>query len=113
METGYTPDAKVAESGEWSKAVDRDEEGSPQGGDLAILANLYLPLCLGCSGWSSGGRKQAPAMSSSCVNADDAVLGFEQRAEAERFLENSGTPEEVRAGTAPGEDALIEFGACR
>jgi len=46
--------------------------------------------------------------------ADEAVLGFEHRDEAERFLELlAGAAWEVRAGTAPGEDAPDRVRALR
>jgi RNA-directed DNA polymerase len=74
--------AGVMEQGRWSEAT----EGSPQGAVISpILANLYLHyvLDLWVDQWR---RKQATGDVIIVRYADDAVLGFQHRYEAERFL---------------------------
>ena len=90
------------EDGQWFET----EEGSPQGSVISpILANLYLHHVLDL--WVKAWRKKRAAGEVIIVRyADDAVLGFEHREDAERFLEQLRERlAEVRAGTAPGEDA--------
>jgi retron-type reverse transcriptase len=75
--------AGVMEQGRWLEA----EEGTPQGAVISpILANLYLhyALDLWVDQWR---RKQATGDVIIVRYADDAVLGFQHRHEAERFLE--------------------------
>ncbi|MGI8743579.1 MAG: reverse transcriptase domain-containing protein [Bryobacteraceae bacterium] len=83
--------AGVMEEGQWHET----KEGSPQGAVISpILANLYLHhvLDLWVESWR---KKQArgeviPVRAATGIvrYADDAVLGFEHREEAERFLEH-------------------------
>jgi RNA-directed DNA polymerase len=62
------------------------EEGSPQGAVISpILANLYLHYVLDL--WVEAWRKKQATGDVIIVRyADDAVLGFQHREEAERFL---------------------------
>ena len=76
-------EAGVMEQGRWIEA----EEGTPQGAVISpILANLYLHyvLDLWVDQWR---RKEATGDVIIVRYADDAVLGFQHRYEAERFLE--------------------------
>jgi RNA-directed DNA polymerase len=74
--------AGVVEDGQWFQA----EEGSPQGSVISpILANLYLHYVLDL--WAQAWRKKQARGEMIIVRyADDGVLGFEHREEAERFL---------------------------
>ena len=75
--------AGVMEQGQWSET----KEGSPQGAVISpLLANLYLHYVLDL--WVEQWRKKQARGDVIIVRyADDAVLGFEHREEAERFLE--------------------------
>lgn len=75
--------AGVLEQGQWTET----QEGSPQGAVISpILANLYLHYVLDL--WVEQWRKKQARGDVIIVRyADDAVLGFEPRAEAERFRE--------------------------
>src|SRR6516164_85304 len=99
--------AGVIEQGQWHEA----EEGSPQGAVISpILANLYLHYALDL--WVKAWRKKRARGDMIIVRyADDAVLGFEHRKDAEQFLE------QVRERLAkfglelhPEKTRLIEFG---
>ncbi len=99
--------AGVMEQGQWTKT----EEGSPQGAVISpILANLYLHYVLDV--WVEAWRRKVAHGDVIIVRyADDAVLGFEHREEAERFLE------QLRERLAkfglelhPDKTRLIEFG---
>lgn len=75
--------AGVMEQGRWIET----EEGTPQGAVISpILANLYLHyvLDLWVDQWR---RKEATGDVIIVRYADDAVLGFQHREDAERFLE--------------------------
>ena len=79
--------AGVMEQGQWTET----KEGSPQGAVISpILANLYLHYVLDL--WVEQWRKKQARGDVIIVRyADDAVLGFEHRNEAERFPgSNSG-----------------------
>ena len=99
--------AGVMEQGRWHET----EEGTPQGSVISpILANLYLHYVLDL--WVEQWRKK-PARGDVIIvrYADDAVLGFQYREEAERFLE------QLRERLAkfglelhPEKTRLIEFG---
>jgi RNA-directed DNA polymerase len=99
--------AGVMEQGRWLEA----EEGTPQGAVISpILANLYLhyALDLWVNQWR---RKEATGDVIIVRYADDAVLGFQHRHEAERFLEQL----RERLGKFglelhPEKTRLIEFG---
>jgi RNA-directed DNA polymerase len=99
--------AGVIEQGQWHEA----EEGSPQGSVISpILANLYLHYALDL--WVEAWRKKRAHGDMIVVRyADDAVLGFAHRKDAEQFLE------ELRERLAkfglelhPQKTRLIEFG---
>jgi RNA-directed DNA polymerase len=99
--------AGVLEDGQWSET----KEGSPQGSVISpILANLYLHYVLDL--WVAQWRKKPGHGEVMIVRyADDAVLGFENREEAERFLEQ--LRERLRKfglELHPEKTRLIEFG---
>ena len=99
--------AGVMEDGEWSQT----KEGSPQGSAISpILANLYLHYVLDL--WVEAWRKKQVRGEVIIVRyADDAVLGFEYREEAERFLKQ--LRERLRKfglELHPEKTRLIEFG---
>jgi group II intron reverse transcriptase/maturase len=99
--------AGVMEQGQWTET----EEGSPQGAVISpLLANLYLHYVLDV--WVEAWRRKLAHGDVLIVRyADDAVLGFEHRHEAERFLA------ELRERLAkfglelhPDKTRLMEFG---
>ena len=99
--------AGVMEQGQWHET----EEGTPQGSVISpILANLYLHYALDV--WAEAWRKKAAQGDVIIVRyADDAVLGFQHRAEAEKFLEQ--LRERLRKfglELHPDKTRLIEFG---
>ena len=99
--------AGVMEQGQWSET----KEGSPQGAVISpVLANLYLHYALDL--WVEAWRKKLAHGEVIAVRfADDAVLGFEHREEAERFLEQ--LRERLRKfglELHPEKTRLIEFG---
>ena len=99
--------AGVVEDGKWFQA----EEGSPQGSVISpILANLYLHYVLDL--WAKAWRKKEARGEMIIVRyADDGVLGFERREDAERFLEQ--LRERLRKfglELHPEKTRLIEFG---
>ena len=75
--------AGVSEEGEWSKT----EVGTPQGSVISpILANVYLHYVFDL--WVQHWRTHRATGEVIVVRyADDSVLGFQYRADAERFLE--------------------------
>ena len=95
------------EQGQWSET----KEGSPQGAVISpVLANLYLHYVLDL--WVEAWRKKQARGDVIIVRyADDAVLGFQHREDAEQFLE------QLRERLAkfglelhPEKTRLIEFG---
>src|SRR6201988_977845 len=99
--------AGVSEDGEWSKT----EVGSPQGSVISpMLANVYLHYVFDL--WVQHWRTQRAAGEVIVVRyADDMVLGFQHRAEAERFLQD--WRERLRKfglELHPDKTRLIEFG---
>jgi len=99
--------AGVMEQGQWFET----EEGTPQGSVISpILANLYLHYVLDV--WVQAWRKKLAAGDIIIVRyADDAVLGFQRREDAERFLEQ--LRERLRKfglELHPHKTRLIEFG---
>jgi RNA-directed DNA polymerase len=75
--------AGVMEQGQWHET----KEGTPQGAVISpVLANLYLHhvLDLWVEQWR---KKQAKGDVIIVRYADDAVMGFQHRSEAEQFLE--------------------------
>src|ERR1700752_1626946 len=99
--------AGVSEDGEWSKT----EVGTPQGSVISpMLANVYLHYVFDL--WAQHWRTQRAAGEVIVVRyADDAVLGFQHRADAERFLHD--WRERLRKfglELHPDKTRLIEFG---
>jgi RNA-directed DNA polymerase len=99
--------AGVVEDGKWFET----QEGTPQGAVISpLLANLYLHYVLDL--WVVAWRKKVARGEMIVVRyADDAVLGFQYREEAERFLKELG--ERVRKfglELHPEKTRLIEFG---
>jgi group II intron reverse transcriptase/maturase len=99
--------AGVMEQGRWFES----REGTPQGSVISpVLANLYLHYVLDL--WVNQWRRQKANGEVITVRyADDAVLGFQHRDEAERFLEQL----RERLGKFglelhPEKTRLIEFG---
>jgi len=98
--------AGVLEDGE----VTLSEQGTPQGGSISpLLANIYLHYVFDL--WIQAWRKHAQGDVIVVRYADDFVVGFQHRHEAERFLE------ELRERFAKfglelhsGKTRLIEFG---
>jgi RNA-directed DNA polymerase len=75
--------AGVSEDGQWSET----KVGTPQGAVVSpLLANVYLHYVFDL--WVEAWRKKVAQGDVIVVRyADDLVVGFESRAEAERFLE--------------------------
>ena len=75
--------AGVLEDGTWTES----EEGTPQGGLISpVLANIYLHYVFDL--WAHRWRRSNARGDVIIVRyADDFVVGFEHRAEAERFQE--------------------------
>ncbi len=101
--------AGVLEEGEWSET----EMGTPQGAVISpLLANIYLHYVFDL--WVIAWRKKHARGDVIVVRyADDTVLGFQYRAEADRFLEDF----RERLGKFglelhPGKSRRIEFGRC-
>ncbi len=99
--------AGVMEDGQWFET----KEGTPQGAVISpLLANLYLHYVLDL--WVQAWRQKVAQGDVICVRyADDAVLGFQHRAEAEKFL--TDLQERVRKfglELHPEKTRLIEFG---
>ncbi len=99
--------AGVLEDGEWT----RKEEGVPQGGSVScVLANLYLHYVFDL--WVQEWRKRRAHGEVIVVRyADDTIVGFEHRSDAEGFL---GALRERLARfnleLHPEKTRLIEFG---
>ncbi len=99
--------AGVMEQGQWNET----KEGSPQGAVISpVLANLYLHYVLDL--WVEAWRKKQARGDVIVVRyADDAVLGFEHRDEAERFLEQlQERLAKFGLELHPEKTRLIEFG---
>jgi RNA-directed DNA polymerase len=99
--------AGVMEDGQWFES----KEGTPQGAVVSpVLANLYLHYVLDF--WVEAWRKKVARGDVIAVRyADDAVLGFQYQAEAERFL--ADFRERLRKfglELHPEKTRLIEFG---
>jgi group II intron reverse transcriptase/maturase len=99
--------AGVIEDGQWFET----KEGTPQGAVVSpLLANLYLHYVLDL--WVRAWRKKVAQGEMIVVRyADDAVLGFQYREEAEKFL--ADLQERVRKfglELHPQKTRLIEFG---
>jgi RNA-directed DNA polymerase len=99
--------AGVVEDRQWFQA----EEGSPQGSVISpILANLYLHYVLDL--WVKAWRKKQARGEMIIVRyADDGVLGFEKREDAERLLEQLRERlQKFGLELHPEKTRLIEFG---
>jgi RNA-directed DNA polymerase len=99
--------AGVLEDGEWSET----EKGTPQGSVISpLLCNVYLHYVLDL--WVQSWRTRRATGENIVVRyADDSVLGFQHRAEAERFLQD--WRERLRKfglELHPDKTRLIEFG---
>jgi RNA-directed DNA polymerase len=99
--------AGVSEEGQWSKA----ERGTPQGSVISpLLANVYLHYAFDL--WVQHWRQHRATGEVIVVRyADDAVLGFQHRADAEQFLRD-WKERLSRFGLElhPDKTRLIEFG---
>ena len=99
--------AGAVEDGQWFET----KEGSPQGSVISpILANLYLHYVLDV--WVKAWREKVAQGEVIIVRyADDAVLGFQKREEAERFLEQLRERlQKFGLELHPDKTRLIEFG---
>ena len=99
--------AGVSEDGQWSRTT----VGTPQGAVLSpLLANLYLHHVLDL--WVQAWRKRVARGEVVLVRyADDFVMGFQHRDDAERFLHEM-RERFVRFGLEPHQEKtrLFEFG---
>lgn len=99
--------AGVSEDGQWSKT----EVGTPQGAVISpILANIYLHHVLDL--WVHHWRKKRADGDVMIVRyADDFIIGFQHRREAERFLADlKQRLEKFGLALHPEKTRLIEFG---
>jgi group II intron reverse transcriptase/maturase len=99
--------AGVSEDGRWSKT----EVGTPQGAVASpLLANIYLHYVFDL--WVQRWRKRHATGDMIVVRyADDIVLGFEHRTDAERFLQEWRERLRMfRLELHPDKTRLIEFG---
>ncbi len=99
--------AGVLEDGEWSET----EKGTPQGSVISpLLANVYLHYVFDL--WVQHWRKRRAAGEVIVVRyADDSVLGFQYRADAERFLQEwRERLQKFGLELHPDKTRLIEFG---
>ncbi len=102
--------AGVLEDGEHT----RGEVGTVQGGSISpLLANIYLHYVLDL--WVQQWRTRRAKGDVIIVRyADDFIVGFEHRSEAEQFQERSSAADgEVRTGSAPGQDPADRVWAVR
>lgn len=98
--------AGVMEDGEWKET----KVGTPQGSSISpLLANVYLHYALDL--WVVAWRKQALGAVIMVRYADDVVLGFENREEAERLRgELQEQLRNVGLELHPEKTRMIEFG---
>jgi RNA-directed DNA polymerase len=99
--------AGVSEEGEWSET----KVGTPQGAVISpLLANVYLHYVF--DQWVDAWRKRLAKGEVIVVRyADDLVLGFERREDAERFLQEFGERlAKFGLELHPDKTRLIEFG---
>ena len=99
--------AGVSEDGEWSKT----EVGTPQGAVISpLLANVYLHYVFDL--WAQHWRRHQAQGDMIVVRyADDIVLGFEHRPDAERFLRDwQARLRTFGLALHPDKTRLIEFG---
>lgn len=93
--------AGVSEDGQWAET----KVGTPQGAVASpLLANVYLHYVFDTMG-EAWRKKVARGDVIVLRYADDLVVGFEHRTDAEQFLARvSGSPGEVRFGITFGQD---------
>jgi RNA-directed DNA polymerase len=99
--------AGVLENGEWSET----EKGTPQGSVISpLLCNVYLHYVFDL--WVQHWRTHRATGETIVVRyADDSVLGFQHRAEAERFLRDwRERLQKFGLELHPDKTRLIEFG---
>ena len=99
--------AGVLEGDEWRV----QEEGSPQGGSASpLLANIYLHYVF--DQWVQAWRKQRAQGDVIVVRyADDIVVGFQNKAEAEKFWEElKERMQKFHLELHPEKTRLLEFG---
>ena len=99
--------AGVSEEGEWSKT----EVGTPQGSVISpLLGNVYLHYVFDL--WVQHWRKHRATGDMIVVRyADDSVVGFEYRADAEWFLQEwKDRLQKFGLELHPDKTRLIEFG---
>ncbi|MBD3258179.1 group II intron reverse transcriptase/maturase [candidate division GN15 bacterium] len=99
--------AGVSEDGQWSRTT----VGTPQGAVISpLLANIYLHYVLDL--WANQWRDRKARGEMILVRyADDFVLGFQHRSDAERFLrELHSRMEKFGLQLHPTKTRLIEFG---
>jgi group II intron reverse transcriptase/maturase len=98
--------AGVIEDGEWSQTL----EGSAQGASVSpLLSNVYLHYVFDL--WADWWRRRARGDVIIVRFADDYVVGFEYRDDAERFLANlRGRLAKFGLELAAEKTRLIEFG---
>ena len=99
--------AGVSEDGQWSKT----EVGTPQGAVASpLLANVFLHYAFDL--WVQQWRTKSATGDMIVVRyADDFVVGFQHRRDAERFLQElGGRMEKFGLALHPEKTRLIEFG---
>jgi group II intron reverse transcriptase/maturase len=99
--------AGVSEDGQWSKT----EVGTPQGSVASpLLANVFLHYAFDL--WVQQWRTRSATGDMIVVRyADDFVVGFQHRRDADRFLQElGGRMEKFGLGLHPEKTRLIEFG---
>jgi group II intron reverse transcriptase/maturase len=99
--------AGVSEDGQWSKT----EVGTPQGAVASpLLANVFLHYAFDL--WVKQWRTKSATGDMIVVRyADDFVVGFQHRRDAERFLQElGGRMEKFGLALHPEKTRLIEFG---
>jgi RNA-directed DNA polymerase len=99
--------AGVLEDGKWSGT----EKGTPQGSEISpLLCNVYLHYVFDL--WVQHWRKRRAIGEVIVVRyADDSVLGFQYRADAERFLQEwRERLQKFGLELHPSKTRLIEFG---
>jgi len=99
--------AGVVEDGKWAES----DKGSPQGASVSpLLANVYLHYVLDL--WADWWRRRHARGDMIIVRfADDFIIGFEHRDDAERFLaELRGRFAKFGLELHPDKTRLVEFG---
>lgn len=99
--------AGVSEEGRWSKS----ERGTPQGAGVSpLLANVFLHYVFDL--WAHWWRRHYATGEVIIVRyADDSVMGFQQRRDAERFLTDlRSRMQKFGLALHPEKTRLIEFG---